>query len=253
MASWMDGAAYAPTERPDGFATPEAEPLSLAVTQEASTPGPVPPPTQLTVAPARPLADLGNPGLRTRDPREPFTPESLALTALGGGSQQRDPRTAFALTTATAMTPGPPPPTGPPLTGPTGAPLPPPSAGQYPPPVATSQQLGASWSAPTAPQVAPAPAAGAASQRTLARVAAGLSLGGFLLSMMAPFLLIAAGILGLRTKRLTGPTGIVVLCIGIAIVLLQLLTGSLGEGNWLYAVAALGSGFAFATGSMRES
>ena len=30
MASWKDGAAYAPTERPDGFATPSTEPLDAA-------------------------------------------------------------------------------------------------------------------------------------------------------------------------------------------------------------------------------
>ena len=63
MASWTDGAEYAPTERPDGFATPRTAPLDQA-------PPPVPlardrplePPTEfLPSAPAPALSSLGLP------------------------------------------------------------------------------------------------------------------------------------------------------------------------------------------------
>ena len=39
MATWRDGAAYAPETRPDGFATPAAEPLPEGEPYRANTPG----------------------------------------------------------------------------------------------------------------------------------------------------------------------------------------------------------------------
>ena len=39
MATWRDGAAYAPETRPDGFASPAADPLPEGEPYRADTPG----------------------------------------------------------------------------------------------------------------------------------------------------------------------------------------------------------------------
>lgn len=267
MASWKDGAAYAPVERPDGFATPSAEPLPIADPYRAETPGAVAAPAQLTSPPARPLEQLGAAPASQRDPRQGFDVSSMALTTVGGGQERRDPRTPFAVTTSTVTTPGPPPPTGQPLAGPD-APPPPPSARvaggvQFPPPTGRPAPgpgrvpTQGAWAPPSPLPHQQTPARpdpqALRSQRTLARLAAGLGIAGFILSASAPILLLIAGALGLRTRLLTGVTGPIVLGGAGAMLTVALLTGTLGESSWLNATAALAAGFAFAIGSMRYS
>lgn len=101
MATWKDGAAYAPVERPDGFATPVAEPLSAAVTAPAVTPGAVTRPQRLDAVDAPPLAGLGRSDVRTRNPQEPFdvaTATMMSAPRLADGN--RDPKAPFSVTTA---------------------------------------------------------------------------------------------------------------------------------------------------------
>lgn len=118
MATWKDGAAYAPIERPDGFATPEVEPLEAAVPRVADTPGPMPPPLDMQpTGPAVPLEAITGAPASTRNPTEPFEVTSALLTANETSNGERDPRTPFQ-----SWGPPPPealpPPSGPPLTGP---------------------------------------------------------------------------------------------------------------------------------------
>lgn len=96
MASWRDGAAYAPTERPDGFATPLAEPLSVADPPRRVTPGNVPRPTTLTPVAAPPLEALGTTPAGARNPSAPFEVRSTIVTQaprLADG--RRDPRVPY--------------------------------------------------------------------------------------------------------------------------------------------------------------
>ncbi|NHB84471.1 hypothetical protein G7085_07260 [Tessaracoccus sp. HDW20] len=82
MASWKDGAAYAPIERPDGFATPLADPLPVGDPYAAATPGPIAHPDRFDSDPAQ--ADLTGLGTHTqtrRDPRDQFEVASMAMTA----------------------------------------------------------------------------------------------------------------------------------------------------------------------------
>ncbi len=262
MASWKDGAAYAPVERPDGFATPRAEPLPIAAPYRADTPGAVAAPAQLTSPSARPLEQLGTAPVSQRNPRDSFAVSSMALTTVGGGGQRRDPRTPFAVTTSTVTTPGPPPPTGQPLAGPDTPPPPAarpvPGPQQFPPPTgrppAAPGQLPAqgTWAPPAPATQQPDPQT-LRSQRTLARLAAGLCVAGFILSASAPILLLIAGALGLRTRLLTGVTGPIALGGAGAMLVVTVFTGTLGDSSWLNATAALAAGFAFAIGSLRYS
>lgn len=96
MATWRDGAAYAPIERPDGFATPIVEPLSAAEPPKQVTPGRVPKPDSLTPVTAPPLTSLGSKDTKRRDPQAPFETKSALLSdepKLSDG--HRDPRAPF--------------------------------------------------------------------------------------------------------------------------------------------------------------
>lgn len=218
MASWTDGAAYAPIERPDGFATPEADALEVAVPQLAQTPGPIPPPQGFQPSgPQAPLDQIRTEPPPTRDPAAPFVTATATLTAgpdqfaLGG----RDPRLPFESYSTGVGSQELPPPTGDPLPPPTGAPLalsefPPP--GTYPPPPGQF----------AAPTPAPLNAETAKTLRTLLILAiVGLCIG-MLLPPAAPWLVLATGLLGLRTKPLTGYMGITACCTGVALLLLGL-------------------------------
>jgi len=74
MASWTDGAEYAPIERPDGFATPRTDPLSVAA--PAANPAddqPAQRPVEYAAAPAAlPLDRLVPAMAQTRNPAAPF-------------------------------------------------------------------------------------------------------------------------------------------------------------------------------------
>ena len=176
MASWTDGAAYAPVMRPDGFAMPETDPLPEAEPVPAATAGAIPPPSGFAPMPPAPALDqLGVPVFATRDPGRPFDVRSALLTAapLPGGA--RDPRIPFQITT-TLSSPGPP------------DPLPPDpsqllSAGPYGEPVPASltpEQLHA--------------------QRGLITIAGFAFLLTVLVPVAAPYLFATAGVLLLRTS-----------------------------------------------------
>lgn len=242
MATWKDGAAYAPLERPDGFATPVAEPLSVAEPHRATTPGPMLHPDRFDAAPQRPLAEFTVSAEQRRDPREGFEVASLAITAAPGKSSGRDPRQPFT-TTSTPSVNAPAPPTGQPLD----VPLPAPTRPGPPPP--TGQPSGTQWAPPTVsprPPWAP-PQAGppsgrppaASSQATIGWVCVGLTFAGLLLSGAAPLLLLVAGALGMRTRALTTWVGPTTLGVGLFSLLVQIGIGELGSSNALLGLLSL--------------
>jgi len=248
MASWRDGAEYAPTERPDGFATPTAAPLSAADPWRAPTPGPLAAPADFDAPESAPLSSVSVREESTRDPRDPITTVAAALAPAGAPHVDRDPREP--IVTSAPRIPGPdwhsdegaqlPPPTGLPLhrvhPPAVPAPLPPAAAPGLPP--------------PSVAQRAASPASGA--QRQLALVAGALSFLGFLVPSIAPFVLVGAGALGLRTTALTGRAGSWALGVGLATVAVRFVTGSLGEPSVLATLAALGFTFAFVVGGLRR-
>ncbi|MDO5067685.1 MAG: hypothetical protein Q4D96_10440 [Propionibacteriaceae bacterium] len=183
MASWTDGAAYAPITRPDGFAEPLAEPLPQAEPTPAVTAGAVPPPAGFAPMPPAPaLSELGVPVQLSRNPGQPFEVRSALLTQAPGFLGARDPRVPFQIT-STLGAPGP--------------------AAQPPDP---GQLIVAPpYGAPSAPYVPSAPAPLPPDQLHAQRgliVIAGFA---FLLTMLvpqaAPYLFITAGVLLLRISR----------------------------------------------------
>lgn len=239
MASWKDGAAYAPTERPDGFATPRTDPLPAGAPYSAATPGPMAPPRGFDVAQQAPLASIAAEPPVRRDPRESFAVSSMLLTVAPGVEAKRDPLQAFV--TSSGSVDDLPPPTGQPLAlpPPTGAPLVPgemfaPPTGQ---PVRTSTVL--------SPQ--------AKAERSLVWTAIGLLVLGFAFSPAAAFVLLVAGGMGMRTTRFTGQFGRYALIAGVTFLAWQLVTGSLGSANWLAGLVSLGFVFAYVVGVMRQT
>lgn len=236
MATWKDGAAYAPVERPDGFATPMAQPLPAGAPYQAETPGPVAHPEGFAPMPEQPpLQQVGQRQAGQRDPRDAFTVASSLMTSGPEGSGAgRDPRSPFPKTAQSALDTRPPPPTGAPLAHPAPLDYPPPtgspSGGSYPAPPSNGP-----YSAPPSGGLYPAPrrATGPAADpppfrnqelqplRTLARVAAGLCLLGFFVTGTSPFMLLVAGVIGLRTRPLTKALGYVALVSGGTGLLLQ--------------------------------
>ncbi|MFT3888867.1 MAG: hypothetical protein QM713_11980 [Arachnia sp.] len=253
MATWRDGAAYAPEERPDGFATPKAEPLPEGEPYRADTPGPVDRPQDLVGGAQVPLDGLGAVATSARDPRSAFQVTSAAMTAATSTSEaRRDPRAPFA-SYAASLSPTAPaaPPTGQPLGYPPPTPpqAPPAQAGpNFPPPVAPNTRELAQYPPPVPGQVpyqGPPPVEATAAQRRLAQIAGALGLAGFLLGSAAPFLLLVAGALGMRTRALSGFAGPVALASGIVFLLWQWATQTLGESNMLAGLASLILAFAF--------
>jgi len=108
MATWQDGPEYAPLERPDEFAVPEAAPLGSA-----------PPVPQLPAAPAgrpafdgpaepvAPLAALVPAPADERDPQRPFDVVSSNLTAPGAWAEVHGSSPAEPLPSAAAPAPWP--------------------------------------------------------------------------------------------------------------------------------------------------
>lgn len=267
MASWRDGAEYAPTERPDGFATPAVAPFPEAEPWRAATPGAVVPPRHFDGPDAEPLAAHAGVDGPRRDPRDAFAVSSMALTPAARGAEPRDPRQP--IETSAPRTLGPewtgsegsqlPPPTGPRLPPPTGAPLPPIPAGAAPPaPTGAPQPPPAPAQVPYGPPTVPPPPPGMRpvaplrTQKQLALVAAGLGLVAFLVPVTSPFALAAAGALGLRTTALTGRAGAWALGLGIATLGWGLVTDTLGQPSLIASLAGLGFTFAFALGALRS-
>lgn len=254
MATWTDGAAYAPIERPDGFATPEAEPLEAAPPQRAATPGPMAPPAGF--APMDNVIALG--AIRTepiaqRDPQEPFAVSAALLTAEPGRSGPRDPEQPF----QTFGSPNSelPPPSGPPLAlEPSGVPLAaPPPPGLPPAAAATPAATGLNYPPPSmgspSPGAPPPPAPGmhpgfvtaadrqaqgqAMQLQTTATVLFGI---GFLMWGASPFLLLVGGGLFVRIPHRRN-MAISALVTGGLTLIIRLL--DLQDLTWLAPVACL--------------
>ncbi|MDO5737442.1 MAG: hypothetical protein Q4P15_13325 [Propionibacteriaceae bacterium] len=222
MASWTDGAAYAPLERPDGFATPEVPPLELAEPEPARTPGAMPTPSGF--APMERVTPLGE--IRTtpppnRNPSVPFMVSSGLLTAASsmGHDVVRDPRTPFPMAEVGASGPeNLPPPTGAPLAPPTGAPLAPPSGMQMRTPVAYQ-------GAPpqgTGPQFSQQQLV---TERRFVFLALACAVIGLTIPAVAPWMLVGAGALTMRATRLTGKTGWWSLGLGLFLMMFGVLLG----------------------------
>lgn len=274
MASWKDGAAYAPTERPDGFATPRAEPLSAGEPWRAPTPGPIAAPEGFDAAAQPPLAQLASGARQGRDPRESFAVTGSVLTPGPVAGAKRDPRAPILTSApqpvgrewASAAGSQLPAPTGPPLPPPPGelldaAPVPMrPAAGPMPAPVAApppgfpparrAQTPGAP--PPQWPQPAGLPQRPPAQQRQLVFIAGGLCFLGLILTPLSPFVLTAAGALGMRTEALTGRAGRSALAIGLALLGWQLISDRLGGDSAVGMIASLVFTIVFVTGGLRS-
>ncbi|WP_139650896.1 hypothetical protein [Tessaracoccus massiliensis] len=90
MATWKDGAAYAPVERPDGFATPVADPLPAGAPYQPGTPGPMTHPSGFAPLPPLPppqgapvLPGYPSRGLAPR-PKPPATDAQRGIARVAG-------------------------------------------------------------------------------------------------------------------------------------------------------------------------
>lgn len=272
MASWKDGAAYAPTERPEGFATPRVEPLPSGEQWKSATPGPIAAPSGFDAAPQAPLAQLSSGPKQSRDPRDSFEISASALTPGPGVAAKRDPRDPIVTSApqpvgrewASAMGDQLPPPTGPRLPPPGElVPSPPPAVPQplaeatprraqppapYPAPTPSGYPTPTGY--PPPPPVGP-PQRPLAAQKQLAFIAGGLCFLGFVLPSLSPFVLTAAGGLGMRTEALTGRAGRSALAIGLATLGWQLLMDTLGRDSPVGMLASLVFTIVFVVGALR--
>ena len=231
MATWTDGAAYAPLERPDGFATPEAEPLEVAVPHTSETPGPMRPPAGFAPSgPAIPLDAVRTQPPPRRDPVVPFMVSSGLLTSassMGDGSG-RDPRLPFAVATSDqgrgtdidSLHP----PTGNPLP----IPLPPPGA-----------------AAALSPQ-------DQSTQRTMVFLAVASCIIGVAIPAVAAWMLVVAGLLATRTVALTGSAGKWGMGSGVSLLLLSAVLDPSASGL-LARLACLVLGSTFAWTAVKRS
>lgn len=266
MATWRDGAAYAPIERPDGFASPVAPELGAVPPPAPITPGDVAPPISLTPPPhLPPLEAVSGEARSGRDPREAFFVASALLTE---ASATRDPRQP--ILTSTPRQPLPddqlPPPAGaplaPPMGDPFGASLSPPHR-DHPapgPPAAAPQD----WPAPSPIQVgapgpwqpgpnppsgnmaqwpqhpAPSPPTLTTPQRTIGGVAIFLFGAAILFPAAAAFLMTAAGGLMLRLPGRLGTIGQTAAVMGAGYIVWGLMMGPLLDRSLLLTLAAIG-------------
>lgn len=215
MATWKDGAAYAPTERPDGFAAPVVEPLTRAEATPAVTPGPVPPPDRLDATEAPPLEHFGPRAQSSRRPEEPFDVAAATLTSmplLADG--RRDPRAPFSVSSSALE---PPEPTMPPPPPPGAKPLPGPPPDLLP----VASRRGALPSAATPPTDA---------QKTLVYLIAGLCVVGVVLTDAAPMLMIIAGLISVLRVPWTARIGAAAVGIGSTFLLVQLMIPTASAG-----------------------
>lgn len=221
MASWKDGAAYAPIERPDGFATPNASPLSVAEPPEQATPGAVPRPATIQPVPAPPLDGVVRAAKPSRDPAAPFDVQSAAMTSVPMLSDgNRDPMAPYAVTTAaTVSVPDAPPP-------------PPPHAAPLP----IEQARGATSEGST---------------KVLLWLCAGMCLVGVLLPAGAPILMVLAGVLSVLRVESANKLGGAVVGLGAMLLAIQLLL-PLADVSALSRLAGLGFGISFGALAMKN-
>ena len=245
MASWTDGAAYAPLERPDGFATPEVEPLAEASRAVATTPGAIPPPQEFRQNVSLPPLDhVRTSPLPHRNPSDPFLVSGGLMTTASSMGQHtvRDPRAPFTTQRATSGSedePALPPPTGEPLAISMGGPPGPPGGGLH--------TLMSSGMARRPASMTKSPTE-MSTQRTLVFLAVACCVLGFTIGYVAPYMLIAAGALSLRASFLTGKAGSWSIGVGLALIMagfiltpgLEVLLGrlaSLSFGIWFVSAA----------------
>lgn len=216
MASWKDGAAYAPITRPDGFATPIADPLSVAEERKQVTPGPVAPPARLDVPDGAP--DLRRIGRITRQGRDPGTPFAVATATMTSIPRtpdgRRDPRAPFAVSTADVQ-PAPPP--------------------QPPPPPPHQRPL-------AKPEATPKGVTDR--QKPLVWLIAGMCTVGVVLTNAAPILMVIAGLISVLRVPWTSKIGAIALGVGSTFVLVQLLF-PYARPDVLFGLASLLLGAAF--------
>lgn len=255
MASWKDGAAYAPIERPDGFATPMADALPAAEPYASPTPGPMAEPGGFEADAQPPLDALGRAESTNRDPRDEFSVASLSLTHVAGDGATRDPRKGFTLSTSLRGGSEPPPPSGDPLALTT----PPPMGSQRPTPGPGSMPAAQPWPQPQLPraqQRPPAllnpPAPSTDSSRTLCIIGAVVSFFGVFLVAAAPILLLVAAALGMRTRTRTSFLFGFASGFGILALLSQLITGEPGAMGALASIASLAVSVWFIVGAARR-
>lgn len=222
MASWKDGAAYAPIERPDGFATPNTSPLSVAEPPEQATPGAVPRPATIQPVPAPPLDGVVQAAKPSRDPQTPFAVQSAAMTSVPMlNDSHRDPMAPYAVTTATPVSvpdaPAPPPPHAAPL-------------------LMTPEQG--------------VPSEGSA--KILLWLCAGMCLVGVLLPAGAPILMVLAGVLSVLRVETANKLGGAVVGLGAMLLAIQLLL-PLADVSPLSRLAGLGFGIGFGVLAMQKS
>ena len=227
MASWTDGAAYAPLERPDGFATPETAPLPVAEPAPQLTPGAVAPPSGFAPMPSSvALENLGRKEISRRNPTAPFDVSSALMMAYTGYGP-RDPRQPFAVaaipSSLASLTPPDPasrlnlPPN----------PYQPMGAIPYPP----VPQYGQTASVPMTP-----------AQRSLLLIAGAASLLGGFLPAALPLLLVAGGVLLLRAGATGRQIGIASFVTGSLLLLAMLARMQnllTGLGLWVGLVFAI--------------
>ncbi|MGV8847735.1 hypothetical protein [Tessaracoccus sp.] len=230
MASWTDGAAYAPIERPDGFATPEVAALEVALPEAARTPGPLPTPTGFApTAPVIPLDQVQTATSPQRNPSAPFLVSGGLLTAASsmGHDGPRDPRTPFKQAPDPTGPQDLPPPTGAPLAPPMGMPMATAPFGQAP---GASQQQ--------------------STQRTLVFLAVASMVLGLTIPAVAPWMLVVAGSLTLRTVRITGKVGPWVLGTGLLLLIFSAVIAP-DVLDSISRLVCLGFGATFATAAVK--
>ncbi len=251
MASWTDGAAYAPIERPDGFATPEVEPLDSAPESTATTPGALPAPQEFRQsAPVASLEELHRTPPSSRNPSDPFLILGGLMTTASsmGRDTTRDPRIPFLSQRDAGGGPGVetlPPPTGEPLAFPA---VGPPGA-----PVDTIPGMPMHrWTAPPSPGPPPMSSQEISTQRTLVLLGVVCCVLGFAIGAVAPYMLLVAGGLSLRASRLTGKVGFWAIGFGLVLIVFGLL---LAPGlEFVYGrLACLGFGIWFTTAAVGRS
>ena len=217
MASWTDGAAYAPIERPDGFAVPDVAPLPAAEPAPQLTPGAVAPPSGFApMPPAVALEDLGKEEKIRRNPAAPFDVSSALMMAYAAGYGSRDPRQPFDVATV-------------------GGPQP---SSLIPPDPTSRLNLPPNPSQPI--QMAPYPQYGAVpmtqAQRGIMCVAGVASILGVFLPSALPILLLLGGGLLLRANKSGRQIGIASLIIGVMLTLVLIARAQYvldGLGRWI--------------------
>lgn len=249
MASWTDGAAYAPIERPDGFATPEVEPLATASNPVATTPGAMPAPREFQQnQPVTPLEHVRTTPPPGRNPSEPFLVSGGLMTTASSMAQHasRDPQTPFhtrrdadGYQDVDTL----PPPTGKPMLLPFDGPQGAGGAG-----------LDALMSSGTArrPSTTEKSPSELATQRTLVFLAVACCVLGFTIGIAAPVLLIVAGALALRASFLTGRAGAWAIGVGLFLIMAGYVVAPDLEGL-AGRLASLTFGIWFVSAAVRRS